>query len=796
MCDLLRSVGLALIIAAPAVAAAQCPDGLGDIDANGTINVVDVQCGVLVALGQLGPEGAPVPGCVASSISAADVNCNETVDVADIQSIIALSLGLALPVPLDADGDGCPDACEVSGPPEGLRINELFYSDGGEETNSFVELWGPAGESLTGVHIVGVNGNGGGDYNAIALSGTLGSDGYFVVAFEEATGEVLAAADLLSENADYQNGPDSVQLRFGDSVLDAVAYGTFSGGLIAKGEGIPAALAEAGHSIGRDFEHTDSDQNAEDFEGRTPTPGFDNEPPNQPPVVALDCPAPIQFTQELSLHVDGSTDPEGGPLVFEFDWGDGELTGPSPSGVASHLYDAPGVYLLAVTATDDDGLSTLVECTVVVDGSCGNGVLDPGEECDDGDNEPGPCTPTCEFEILDEAGLSLTTALDVTGYTTVCRSVSWGSVFGEGADWYEFTIDEPSRVAITIRKSLELPVTTCPTSVEPPPCGSGPADDSFTLRNGLGQVILINGKGGPNGCPGLDPDDSPSEANLPAGTFYIEYQVETNGLGVSCSGSAAYCMQLDIAPVAEHCGNGICAPTESCASCVADCGPCCTDACGAVGEASCAGSLQGVCGDFDQDGCKEIAPIDVCEAPAFCAGGSCLEPEPLVDLKISEVVYNSVGPDTDVFVELAGPAGASLNGFRLVGVNGNGGVEYNPIALAGTFAADGLFVVAHPDSTSAIASQADQFNDNVDYQNGPDSILLLFGDTVVDAVGYGDFSAAEFAGEGAPAPSAAAGQSLGRDELVSDTNDNATDFTVRDIPSPGELNPVVARTRL
>jgi hypothetical protein len=56
----------------------------------------------------------------------------------------------------------------------------------------------------------------------------------------------------------------------------------------------------------------------------------------------------------------------------------------------------------------------------------------------------------------------------------------------------------------------------------------------------------------------------------------------------------------------------------------------------------------------------------------------------------------------------------------------------------------------------------------------------------VDAVGYGTFAPDEFfAGEGSPAPDAPAGASLGRRFADLDTDDNAADFAVLAVPTPG-----------
>lgn len=148
-----------------------------------------------------------------------------------------------------------------------------------------------------------------------------------------------------------------------------------------------------------------------------------------------------------------------------------------------------------------------------------------------------------------------------------------------------------------------------------------------------------------------------------------------------------------------------------------------------------------------------------------------------VPLVIDEVYYDAVGGDTPrVFTELWGPPGTPLDGLSLVGVNGNGGAVYGTVPLAGVIAADGFYLVAHPDAEPPLAAVADLLHRAVDWQNGPDSVQLRRGVEVIDAVGYGDFAAAVFAGEGRPAPDVAE-LSLSRDALHGDTDDNLADFT-------------------
>ncbi|HCF58700.1 MAG TPA: hypothetical protein DFS52_11995 [Myxococcales bacterium] len=152
---------------------------------------------------------------------------------------------------------------------------------------------------------------------------------------------------------------------------------------------------------------------------------------------------------------------------------------------------------------------------------------------------------------------------------------------------------------------------------------------------------------------------------------------------------------------------------------------------------------------------------------------------------ISEIRVDTAGsPDTGAFVELYGSPGISLEGLSLVGINGNGGADYNTIALTGQIPGHGYYLVARADGP--LAASANLLDNAVDYQNGPDSVQLRQGSTVLDAVGYGPFSASDvFAGEGNPAPPPPTGASLTRDAVCTDTDDNAADFSIALIPTPG-----------
>ena len=153
---------------------------------------------------------------------------------------------------------------------------------------------------------------------------------------------------------------------------------------------------------------------------------------------------------------------------------------------------------------------------------------------------------------------------------------------------------------------------------------------------------------------------------------------------------------------------------------------------------------------------------------------------------ISELLYDVSGPDTgQVFVELYGTPGTALGGLTLEGVNGTNGNVYKTVQLSGVIPADGVFVIGDDggNGTSQVAN-TDLVAD-IDLQNGPDSLVLRDANGILDALGYGDFTSAIFAGEGSPAVDVGAGWSLVRAQPLIDTGDNGLDFSALDTPTPG-----------
>jgi hypothetical protein len=143
-----------------------------------------------------------------------------------------------------------------------------------------------------------------------------------------------------------------------------------------------------------------------------------------------------------------------------------------------------------------------------------------------------------------------------------------------------------------------------------------------------------------------------------------------------------------------------------------------------------------------------------------------------------------------MFIELYGAPGDSLSGLSLQGIKGTTGLAYVTLNLSGTFNANGLFVLADDSGDGTSKVQNADLILNFDLQNGPDSVQLKSGGSVIDALGYGVFGTGTFfAGEGTPAPGTAPGQSLARRYADIDTNDNAADFVVQSTPTAGQALP-------
>jgi hypothetical protein len=181
----------------------------------------------------------------------------------------------------DTPTPGLPNACSAppcTGEPPALVINELQISATSEAPLSpFVEIKGPPGTPVGCFRLIGVNGSGCGPYNVLDLEGAIPAGGYYVVA----DGDKIAGAQLRSSKADYQDGPDGLDLVYqhpllGDVVVDSIVYGEALPDC-SVGEGNAAPDPGKDSSLARAPDGSDTNDNVTDFVVcPTPTPGAAN----------------------------------------------------------------------------------------------------------------------------------------------------------------------------------------------------------------------------------------------------------------------------------------------------------------------------------------------------------------------------------------------------------------------------------------------------------------------------------------------------------------------------------------
>jgi outer membrane protein OmpA-like peptidoglycan-associated protein len=78
-------------------------------------------------------------------------------------------------------------------------------------------------------------------------------------------------------------------------------------------------------------------------------------PPNRPPVCRLTAPAQAQVGEAVTLDASGSSDPDGDPLSYTWDFGDGTPPAKTTFARNTHSYARIGGYAVKVTVDDGKG---------------------------------------------------------------------------------------------------------------------------------------------------------------------------------------------------------------------------------------------------------------------------------------------------------------------------------------------------------------------------------------------------------------------------------------------------------
>ena len=139
---------------------------------------------------------------------------------------------------------------------------------------------------------------------------------------------------------------------------------------------------------------------------------------------------------------------------------------------------------------------------------------------------------------------------------------------------------------------------------------------------------------------------------------------------------------------------------------------------------------------------------------------------------INEIHYDNTGTDSGEAIEVAAPAGTSLDGWSLVLYNGSTGAVYNTIALSGAVA----------DAGSGYGFDVTNLPTNGLQNGAPDGIALVNGASVVQFLSYeGSFAAVGGPADGLTSTdigvSESSGTEVGHSLQLTGTGSLDTDFT-------------------
>jgi cysteine-rich repeat protein len=141
---------------------------------------------------------------------------------------------------------------------------------------------------------------------------------------------------------------------------------------------------------------------------------------------------------------------------------------------------------------------------------CGDGVIQLGEQCDDGNGTAGDgCSATCTAEAPYEVEANDSTA--TANVLWPMTSLWKGSIAPVGDhDYFEFTM-----------ASTGTPVLVTHAADNPAACGF---DTVIHLVNASGTQIVQDDDGGVGSCSRIDGTTYAQVQNLPAGTYYVWVQ--------------------------------------------------------------------------------------------------------------------------------------------------------------------------------------------------------------------------------------------------------------------------------
>lgn len=680
-------------------------------------------------------------------------------------------------------------ACPSEG---GVGLNEVRYLP---KNVGFIEMWGPAGASLSCLKLAAFNGGPDGtscDGSTVfefTEDHVFGDDGLFVLTELEEDW-----SDAVSTKSNFlQDGPDGLQIQVKETgaVLDSLAYaGPLEACESPVMEGASPAPAHGDtSSIGRYVDFQDTDDNGADWGlCPEPTPGAPNA-----------CPAPA----------DCSAGPGSENLVIN------EVRlGPS------------GEEFVEVRGTAGSDLSCYVLRTK--NGGSGN------DKCDVDENIPMVAL------TLDPAGYAVVEfdlqkgpdALELiyaytNGSEDVLEAIVWkeampqcGGEYGaleavsvpSDGDSFSRCYDfgEPVKDFVT---TLATPGegNLCPAPC-PGPTGQLVINEAVIDPN---EVAFVELKGEPgldlscyallelNGGPDLDKCDLETTVALdgmviPDDGYLVMGSADVASLDMEVKLAAQNGPGDGFRLVYEGDEGDLVIDTFSWGATLSACvDPPSTDS--GYGPTVKEGNSISRCPDGRDTNSNNV---DLFEAEGATPGGvnSCPDMDALAvcdDDPTAPIVINEIqtSPAGAAFIELKGAPNTPMGCYTLIAYNGGPDADrceiYETVEMGGAAIGNSGYFTIAPE-TGERAPQADFLSSGADLQDGPDALALVFTSTtgkmlLMDAVVYGgELSLCDDFNEGGPAEKVGKDRSLTRC-AGEDTGNNEVDFTLCSVPSPGAV---------
>jgi cysteine-rich repeat protein len=248
---------------------------------------------------------------------------------------------------------------------------------------------------------------------------------------------------------------------------------------------------------------------------------------------------PLGFDSKLSL-----LSPSGATLVADAGGGVSPCSLISPSQYVQATNLAVGTYYLQVQRVSAATQQYYVLGVTLTPPSCGDGIVEIGEQCDPGPAMVAGCSATCQltgdFIPETEPNDTQATANPLGTHAGFVASIqSAGDV-----DFFSFAVPGPSS---SVFLQTSDGIGGCPLGF----------DSTLTLFGPSHQMILQDDNGGVNLCSKITPALYPQASKLPAGTYYAEVQFK-GGTSVQ----PLYVMTISVAQ--SGCGDGILQAGEQC----------------------------------------------------------------------------------------------------------------------------------------------------------------------------------------------------------------------------------------